>query len=261
MKQNANRRRAAARQSVSETVLRSGTAIVAQNPVLVGGSTAFLLTLFFVSANALWYQPHGHPSALFPTRAQQFQTPKPADQLLPDSISGELETTIRIEREEVAQVPADPVVQKVQSVLSDLNLYTGSVDGIAGPKTKDAVRNYRRIIGLEMSDEIDENLLDQLGAKPSDKTASIAPLPVARPNDGNKSTGDVAGEPTVRGTIAVRVQAGLRAFGNDHIEIDGIIGPQTRDAIREFQTLFGLEANGNADETVLAKMRDLGLTN
>lgn len=259
MKRNANRRKSTARQSVSDRMLRSGTAIIAQNPVVVGGSTAFLLTLFFVSANALWYQPHGHPSALFPTRAQQFQAP--ADQLLPDSISGELETTIRIEREEVAAVPADPVVQKVQSVLSDLNLYTGSVDGIAGPKTKDAVRNYRRIIGLEESDEIDENLLDQLGAKSSDDTASIAPLPIARPADGAKLDGDKGPKPAVRGSIAVRIQAGLRAFGNDHIEIDGIIGPQTSDAIREFQTLFGLEANGKADETVLAKMRDLGLTN
>ncbi|TIL31349.1 MAG: peptidoglycan-binding protein, partial [Mesorhizobium sp.] len=30
---------------------------ISRNPVLVGGSTAFLVTLFYVSANALWYQP------------------------------------------------------------------------------------------------------------------------------------------------------------------------------------------------------------
>lgn len=255
MTRNANRRKRAARQSVSEKMLRSGTAIVAQNPVIVGGSTAFLLTLFFVSANALWYQPHGHPGALFPTRVQSFEAPNPATQALPESISGELETTIRIEREEVALVPADPLVERVQSVLSDLNLYTGSVDGIAGPKTKDAIRNYRRIIGLQPTDEIDDDLLDQLGAKPEEKTASITPLPVSRPD----ATVGETEKPVERGSIVVRIQAGLRAFGNDHIEIDGITGPRTSDAIREFQALFGLEKTGKADETVLAKMRELGL--
>ena len=34
--------------------------MISRNPVLVGGSTAFLVTLFYVSANALWYQPFPH---------------------------------------------------------------------------------------------------------------------------------------------------------------------------------------------------------
>lgn len=256
MSRTANRRKR--RQSASEAVLRGAGGIVAQNPVLVGGATAFLLTLSFVSANALWYQPHGHPAALFPTRALMFEKPAERDAGLPESISGELETTIRIEREDVASIPADPTVQRVQEVLSDLDLYTGSVDGIAGPKTRDAIRSYRRIIGLEPGDAIDGDLLDQLGAKPVEETASITPVPVARPGETAAADDEPGG---VRGSVVVRIQGGLRAFGNEHIEIDGIAGEQTRQAIREFQTLFGLEANGNADETVLAKMRELGLAN
>ncbi|MEZ5810863.1 MAG: peptidoglycan-binding protein [Rhizobiaceae bacterium] len=252
MSRTASRRKR--RQSVSQRMLRSAGILVAQNPVLVGGATAFLLTLSFVSANALWYQPYGHPAALFPTRPLVFKKQASPDTGLPESISGELETTIRIEREDVASIPADPTVQRVQEVLSELDLYTGSVDGIAGPKTRDAIRSYRRIIGLEPSDAIDDDLLDQLGTKP-EVTAAITPVPVARPDE----TEMTDGTPAARGSLVVRIQGGLRAFGNDHIEIDGIIGEQTRQAIREFQTLFGLEANGNADETVLAKMRELGL--
>ena len=37
---------------------------VSRNPILVGGSTAFLVALFYVSANALWYQPYAHSGAL-----------------------------------------------------------------------------------------------------------------------------------------------------------------------------------------------------
>ncbi len=248
------------RQSVSERVVRNGGALIAQNPVVVGGSTAVLLTLFFVAANALWYQPHGHPGALFPTRMLHFEAPGNSKDGLPEVISGELETTIRIEREAVAPQPADPTVQKVQSVLSDLNLYTGSIDGIAGPQTRDAIKNYRRIVGLELTDEIDNRLLDQLGTKSTEKTASLTPVPVGRPADTAAGASDEKnGKHPPRGSLVVRIQGGLRAFGNDHVEIDGVVGPKTREAIREFQALFGLDVTGDASDAVLAKMRELGL--
>jgi peptidoglycan hydrolase-like protein with peptidoglycan-binding domain len=59
----------------------------------------------------------------------------------------------------------------------------------------------------------------------------------------------------------IRIQAGLKAFGNDAIEIDGVIGAQTKAAIHEFQALFGLPETGEADEAVYAKMKEIGLTN
>lgn len=258
MKRRASRRNKTASHPVPQRMIRGGAALVAQNPVLVGGTTAFLLTMFFVSANALWYQPHGHPAAIFPTRLLNFESPAEIDSRLPGTISEELETTIRIERESVAPVPGDPVVQKVQTVLSDLNLYTGSIDGVAGPKTRDAIRNYRRIMGLQATDEIDNELLGELGAKPEETQKAAAPVPVLRPDPA--ATEDDISNKAVRGSTVVRVQAGLRAFGNDHIEIDGITGPKTREAIKEFQVLFGLEPTGEASETVLSKMRELGLT-
>lgn len=262
MGRSANKPKRAGRDSASNAVLRNGTALVAQNPVLVGGSTAFLLTLFFVSANAVWYQPHGHPAAIFPTRALQYNAPGGAGSLLPDEMSAGPETVIRIERETIMAEPADPTVQKVQGILSDLNLYAGPVDGIAGPKTRDAIRNYRRILGLEPTDEIDALLIDQLGAKSPETTGSVAPVPVARPGDGNSKRETSAETSTpARGSLVVRIQAGLRAFGNDHIEIDGVSGPKTEQAIREFQSLFGLEVTGRADEILLQKMRDLGFVN
>ena len=58
-----------------------------------------------------------------------------------------------------------------------------------------------------------------------------------------------------------RIQAGLRAFGHDQIEIDGIAGSQTRDAIAEFQSLFRLAATGEPDAQTEAKMREIGLIN
>jgi peptidoglycan hydrolase-like protein with peptidoglycan-binding domain len=59
----------------------------------------------------------------------------------------------------------------------------------------------------------------------------------------------------------VKIQAGLKAFGNDGIELDGVVGARTTAAIREFQSLFGLPETGAPDEAVYAKMREIGLTN
>ena len=63
----------------------------------------------------------------------------------------------------------------------------------------------------------------------------------------------------LRADLYVRPSA--RAFGNDDMEVDGILGARTRAAINEFQALFGLPETGEPDEAVYAKMREIGLTN
>ena len=55
---------------VSRMALAAGD-IVARNPVVAGGSTAFLVTLGFVASNAIWYQPQAHDGVFFKTRPEQ----------------------------------------------------------------------------------------------------------------------------------------------------------------------------------------------
>lgn len=258
MARSANRPKARARRR--ESMLRGGVsalgAMVAENPVLVGGSTAFLVTFFFVSANALWYQPFPHTDAFFATRTVQGFAPPQID---------EPETTINIERPPpvpAAAPPAgDPVVKQVQAILKDLNFYGGSVDGLQGPNTRSAVETYQRKVGLPPSGEIDERLLDQLGATPT--TGALPPHPAPRPEAAATAPAGAAAPSSAAGGNAriVKIQAGLKAFGNDGIQLDGVVGAQTSAAIREFQSLFGLPVTGAPDEGVYAKMREIGLTN
>ncbi|TPJ40309.1 peptidoglycan-binding protein [Mesorhizobium sp. B2-5-4] len=233
--------------------------MISRNPVLVGGSTAFLVTLFYVSANALWYQPFPHAGAFFATR--HFQG-------FPHAAADEPETTINIVRSNAAPAPikGDPVVEQVQGILKDLDFYSGTVDGISGPNTRKAIQAYQQKVGLNASGEIDALLLDQLGATP--KTAAV-PKPQPRPDIApaavpvSLQTNEAQTNAALQGPDPriVKIQAGLKAFGNDDMQLDGVVGARTKAAIKEFQTLFGLPQTGEPDEIVYVKMREIGLTN
>lgn len=254
-------------------------ATIARNPMIAGGTTAFLVAMAFVTANAIWYQPYQHPGAFFATRAPA-ETPAPLPRPVPRPAEQPQvnDTTILIERETTtASVQsADPQVRTVQEVLHGLKLYAGTIDGLAGPQTARAVQAYQQLVGLEPTGKIDAALLNQLGtagAEMQQRTqealpeafaavgpageATAVPLPLPRPN----AAGGAAEAAREADPHILRVQAGLKAFGNDGIELDGVVGPRTRSAIREFQSLFGLPETGEPDAAVYAKMREIGLTN
>jgi len=238
------------------TPLRTGASallgLVSRNPTIAGGATAFLVALSFVSANALWYQPYAHSGAFFATR----------DFSRPGRLEQPVETVIRIERPEAVFVDpqADPEIRDVQSILKDLGFYRGDVDGLDGPNTRTAIESYRSTIGMTVTGSVDRELLDQLGVG----TTGGAIVPSAAPR-GDASGPDAPRLPETAPLPPqeriIKIQAGLRAFGNEGIEIDGLMGARTSAAIREFQALFGLPESGQPDPEVYAKMREIGLTN
>jgi peptidoglycan hydrolase-like protein with peptidoglycan-binding domain len=205
---------------------------------------AFLVAFSFVSANAIWYQPHAHRDAFFPTR--DFVRPL-------DETPRERETTFLIERPAPTPAPravpaSDPTTAKVQGVLKQLGFYGGTVDGLMGPATVKAIDTYRRTVGLTASASIDASLLEQLGIEPT--TAGIRPSPAPRDEIGDLLQSD---EQTI--AMTKQVQAGLRAYKYPDMAIDGILGAQTAAAIKEYQAQAGLKVTGLPDRTLLAKMR------
>lgn len=275
-------------------LLMEGVAMTAsaalRNPMAVGGTTAFLVTLAYVSANAVWYQPHAHRGAYFATRVlvdtgplpapERFVAPArqeqphdmPAARPVPDPEPDG--AAVLVERQTTASLPTgDPRVRLVQEVLGTLDLYTGEVDGLAGPQTSKAVEHYQKIVGLPVNGRIDDELLRQLGAggatpAPAANATQGASLPVSAPVPKPKtvaavsSGGAAEARPVARASdpVIMRIQAGLRAFGHDAIELDGVVGARTRAAILEFQSLFGLPQTGQPDAGLYAKMREIGLT-
>jgi hypothetical protein len=225
-----------------DAVVATGTAIV-RNPVVVGSSTAFLVTLFYISGNALWNQAQPHESAFFITRDSTHFAARP----MPDDAEPQ-PRNVPLHR------VADPVVEQAQQMLRELGLYDGTVDGLTGPQTLRAVESYQKLMGLDPTGVIDQQLIDAL--RPQQKVSATPDDVDLEPVSSNKPVSASPAKLDVE-----KVQAGLRAFGHDTIEIDGIVGSRTRAAIREFQGLFGLPVTGEPDAKVVSKMVEIGLTN
>lgn len=266
-------------------LLASVAAFLLARPRIVAGTVAFAAVFSFFAGNALYSQSQHHPRALFSTRTLAFEASgvSQPDPVMTAVTARKPQTRVVFERDDVIPAPTKPVAQqpaqgdetvaRVQGILQQLGLYDGTVDGLTGPQTSQAVRRYQEIVGLPQSGEIDVALLEELtrspaivSAIPTPRPTHAAPQPasspVVVPSAPAPAPQTRVEEPVSGEAVRIaRIQAGLRAFGHDRIEIDGIAGAQTRDAIAEFQSLFRLVATGLADAQTEAKMREIGLIN
>jgi peptidoglycan hydrolase-like protein with peptidoglycan-binding domain len=234
----------------------------AKNPVATGGTVAFAVVMFFVSSNALFYQPFQHKDAFFQTRSMSnYVAPVLPRVSLNTPNNGPKSETFKIAREDHSANGAkkDAVLIDVQSALASMKLYDGTIDGLPGPKTREAIASFQQQAGLEPTGEVDPLLVDAI------RTASIpitkVPLPRAKQTTEEPlpNANAVVGDPALTDADIKKLQAGLKAFGNEGIDIDGKIGSKTKQAILEFQSLFKLPETGVADQATLDKLQEIGL--
>ena len=235
---------------------------ITENPSMAGAGAAFAVVMFFVSSNALYYQPFQHKDALFSTRSMESYVapdlPKPQASLKPNGGKSEKFNIARAGDQAEATSKADPSLADIQSALAKMNLYAGTVDGLPGPKTRAAIQKFQQEAGLQPTGEIDPLLIDAI------RTASVPTAKVPAPSVRTKSVIDGRGAATppansMNSTDIMKIQAGLKTFGNDDIGIDGKVGEKTRLAVREFQTLFQLAVTGEPNREVFNKLQEIGL--
>ncbi len=315
---------------VSRMALAAGD-LVARNPVVAGGATAFLVTLGFVASNAIWYQPQAHDGVFFKTRPEQVfravakdeseaarritgnSAPQEtvrqiatttAEQNQPQAVATLPDTTV-----DGGDLPAlapngDKQVAILQYNLKQLGFYSGNVDGLTGPQTRAALEQWQSV-QAKLAPEQAPVQTQTVVAKPVENKMTIAEaisvaVPEARPEHSSARSVPVAekrpapimvreeekpvvqpvrtqpqqqertasvepvaarasGGQAVSAEELVRIQAGLKAFGNDMVVVDGVPGKTTEDAIREFQKLFRLNVSGKPDSELIGKMREIGL--
>ncbi|MBY4607782.1 peptidoglycan-binding protein [Rhizobium sp. 9T] len=263
--------------------------VIGRNPSVAGGTIAFFVIFSFVAANALWYQPGLHPHPILRTRDPQSSNVlgarRPAEEQ-----QGEV-TTFRIERPEDAATtsatpaPAAPtqqpseLVMGIQQQLVRRGLYNGIPDGIIGPRTSAAILFFQETVGMAQTGEATPEVLAAL------KTDAAGPstVPVEKPREDVNSKAAAedpvaaairSAEKTVKTApsatkqlpsselttvdLVLKIQKGLSNMAYANVGVDGVAGEQTRAAIRHFQKHYNLPENGEPNEAVLKKLKEIG---
>lgn len=189
--------------------------------------------LFGVSAgivvNALYLQPRPHPTPFFSTRITTHPAPQQGDEL----------------------------VRAVQDALKQIGFYAGPLDGILGPQTHTAIATFERRTGREQNGQATWDLLSAIqNTDRLDLAPALVPegLPTAEPIPAPPQQ-KMAPPPDPLVT-AVQKALALAAYGP--VEADGVVGPQTRDAIRRFQRDHNLPVTGDVSDALIIELRAAG---
>jgi lipid-binding SYLF domain-containing protein len=158
-------------------------------------------------------------------------------------------------------------VRQVQTALRGRGFDPGPIDGVMGPKTMMAIRNFQSSQGLTASGAMDEATMNALQIKSAAApTVNARNPPLPRQQDQfpdplpqiHQSGGDIGVGPTAFDLEDVReAQMALRNRGYDPGEMNGMVSSQTLDAIRRFQMANGLPITGRLDQQTQAA---LGIT-
>jgi|GEM_PF-997300 len=117
-------------------------------------------------------------------------------------------------------------IKKIQKRLIALRcLEPGEADGIYGPKTQKAINKFRRVRDIASSGDLDKRTLEELFS-----TRKRDLLTLDHQSDFTKNVRSL--------------QQKLKDFGKYTGPIDGVLGPETRQAIKAFQRANGLTIDG-----------------
>src|SRR5215468_542775 len=201
-------------------------------------AVAFIAATFASLAiliNVLFMQSGSHPAPMFKN------APLPVKPVATESIPA----APRPRPVEAAPLPAAPpaanksaapapvrtpgeIITDIQRELARRGYYDGTVDGLYGPKTDGAIRDFEQAAGLKPSTEPNEALLQAMVRSPAKlakgttgATAAARPTPVRSDN---------AIERTAASKRVIALQRALAEYGYGQIKPSGVVDPDTQAA-------------------------------
>ncbi len=197
--------------------------LAARHPGALGGAFAFAVVFSFVAANALWYQPGGHPAPILRTRAADNSLGFTATLPEPKDV-----TTFVIEREDENQPLPD---------VTEITPTERPFDEVTTPRRPAPRQPAETAATSEAADPVAAAILRAEAADPATTSAVVKP---------------------VASDLVMKIQKGLSNIAYTDIAVDGLIGEKTRLAIRHFEKHYRLPVTGEANERVLVKLKDIG---
>jgi peptidoglycan hydrolase-like protein with peptidoglycan-binding domain len=142
-----------------------------------------------------------------------------------------------------AAMEPDPLVVAAQRELSRTGYYEGPIDGIPGPRTEAAILRFERAAGVATTGAIGPGLV----------RAASTPEQREPPHDASEARVQLSTDRVA----AIQHALALAAYGP--LPADGIVGPQTREAIRRFQAHHGLPVTGELTDSLVVELRAVGV--
>lgn len=195
-----------------------------------------------VLVNALWMQPVRHPAPLFaePAKPAAASQPVTDKRTVPAAPAPKATATpIPPQRPDTATVKVrTELVADVQRELAQLGFYEGAVDGILGPRTDQAIRDFEQWQGLKISGEPTPMLLDVM-RRARGKSGVTGSIPAAEP------------KPSTR---VLAVQRVLARLGYGPLDLSGLPDAATRSAIEKFERDRGLAKTGEISDRLTEEL-------
>jgi len=139
----------------------------------------------------------------------------------------------------------DQLVYKTQVQLKKQGIYKSEADGLYGAETRIAIARYQRLAGLKVDGQPSDYLLNHMFISANSLGKKMA---------GQKpQTASHVGSTALVNPVK-RVQIGLEELGYNPGPSDGLMGAQTREAIRQFEKDNKLEITGKVSDTLLKKL-------
>jgi peptidoglycan hydrolase-like protein with peptidoglycan-binding domain len=182
--------------------------------------------VLFVFVNALGLQKAPNAARISPPTTQKPAVPvaAPLPQPRPDSGNGRSRTDL---------------LHDVQQELASRGYYDGAVDGAAGPRISQAIRDFEQTQRLRVTGEASETLLGQIrkAGNKSDITGSVEPAKL------------VAGNPKI-----LSAQRLLARYGYGPVHVSGAADRETHEAIERFERDHNMPATGEVSERLMREL-------
>jgi peptidoglycan hydrolase-like protein with peptidoglycan-binding domain len=186
-------------------------------PLASTGLLAMVTLTALAGSNALYFQTARHPAPMFapsPLVPETANVASPQQLVLPDPVPVQQTAVTQMVTNETtgsvspAAVPTDPVGNKdvfaVQKKLTELGLFSGTVDGYYGPMTARAIRAFEERNGMTPMGAVSRDVIDAIlradaagmvpvvvqAAAVAPPPAVVAPQPVAAPVQAVAQSGD-----------------------------------------------------------------------
>ena len=137
----------------------------------------------------------------------------------------------------------DPLVAAAQLELKRTGYYQGPIDGISGPQTEAAILRFERAAGVAATGAIGPELVRA----------------VSTPERREPPHGASEARAALSSDHVAAIQHALARAAYGPLPADGIVGPQTHEAIRRFQAHHGLPVTGELTESLVVELRAVGV--